>query len=305
LRFKRAIIVEVSVGDGRGNPIRFRWTRREQQGALLDVFSIGMDVIRNSESAMEPNDNSANPLVSIVTVCLNAERTIQGTIDSVLGQTYTHLDYIIVDGKSSDRTLEIVRECEARSQGRLRWISERDSGIYDAMNKGIALAKGTIVGIINSDDWYEPDAVQRVVESYRVHGAGVHYGILRVLDHDQEIMLRLIHWRYLHREVVGHPAFFVTRDIYQRHGRFDLVYKIAADYDLMMRFIDKRVPFHQIDEILANFSQGGKSTSSVSVAVEEWARIRNKYGYLSRLQMYAQIVRRRVSCFLQRWNGSM
>jgi hypothetical protein len=172
------------------------------------------------------------------------------------------------------------------------------------MNKGIALAKGSIVGIINSDDWYELDAVQRVVESFRVHGSGVHYGILRVLDHDQEIMLTLIHWRYLHREVVGHPAFFVTRDVYQRHGIFDLGYRIAADYELMMRFIDKRVSFHQIDHILANFSQGGKSTAGVSIAVKEWACIRHKYGYLSRLQMYTQIVRRRAGYFLQRWNRS-
>jgi glycosyltransferase involved in cell wall biosynthesis len=254
---------------------------------------------------MEPIDNFTNPLVSIVTVCLNAERTIQRTIDSVLGQTYAHLEHIIIDGGSSDRTLDIVRESEARSQGRLRWISGRDAGIYDAMNKGVALAKGSIVGIINSDDWYEPDAVQRVVESCMVHGTGVHYGILRVLDRDQEVMLRLVHWRYLHRDVVGHPAFFVTRDVYLRHGVFDLNFRIAADYELMMRFIDKRVPFHQVNHVLANFSQGGESTKGVSVAVTEWAVIRNKYGHLSRPQMYAQIVRRRVSCFLQRWSGSM
>jgi glycosyltransferase involved in cell wall biosynthesis len=254
---------------------------------------------------MKANDNSTEPLVSIVTVCLNAEKTIQRTIDSVLGQTYAHVDYVIIDGGSSDRTLDILRESEARSQGRLRWISGKDAGIYDAMNKGIGLADGSIVGIINSDDWYEPETVQRVVDSYRMHGEGVHYGILRVLDHGQEVMLRLVHWRSLHRDVVGHPAFFVTRDVYQRHGVFDLGFKIAADYELMLRFIDKGVPFHQVDHVLANFSQGGESTTRVSVAVTEWAVIRNKYGYLSRSQMYAQIVRRRLSCFLQRWSGSM
>ena len=105
-----------------------------------------------------------NIKVSIITVCFNSEKTIRRTIESVLYQTYPNIEYIIVDGKSTDGTVDIVKEYLPAFQKRLRYVSERDKGIYDAMNKGIRLSAGDVIGIINSDDFYEPDAVENIVK---------------------------------------------------------------------------------------------------------------------------------------------
>ena len=102
--------------------------------------------------------------VSIITACFNSEKTIKTTIESVLHQTYSNIEYIIIDGKSSDSTIEIVKEYMPLFRGRLRYISEKDNGIYDAMNKGIRLSKGDVIGIINSDDFYELDAVENIIK---------------------------------------------------------------------------------------------------------------------------------------------
>ena len=104
-------------------------------------------------------------LFSIITVCYNSEKTIRRTIESVLNQTCQDYEYIIVDGKSTDKTLDIVKEYEARFADKLKYISEPDTGIYNAMNKGIALSDGSIIGIVNSDDWLQPDALE-IVKGY-------------------------------------------------------------------------------------------------------------------------------------------
>ena len=101
-----------------------------------------------------------NFLISVVTVCFNSERTISRTIESVLNQSYPIYEYLIVDGRSSDKTMDIVKEFEPLFNGKMKVISEADNGIYDAMNKGILMAKGKLIGILNSDDWYEPDTLE-------------------------------------------------------------------------------------------------------------------------------------------------
>jgi glycosyltransferase involved in cell wall biosynthesis len=242
------------------------------------------------------------PLVSIITVCRNSEKTIAKAIESVHGQTYPNIEYLIIDGASTDKTLEIVRTYELLFKDRMRVLSEKDNGIYDAMNKGITLAGGKIIGILNSDDWYEEHAVEDVVESFRVNGAGVYYGILRILEDGKEVMLKAVNSNYLFREVVGHPAYFIVSDVYERYGCFNLDFKIAADYELMMRLHDYHVPFFQINTILANFSQGGKSTTNVLRAMKEWAIIRRKYGYLTNLEMVVQVIKNRIGFVLQRWS---
>lgn len=103
--------------------------------------------------------------VSIVTVCYNSSKTIRKTFDSVLEQTYPEIEYLVIDGKSSDATVDIIKEYEPRFMGRMHWISEKDNGIYDAMNKGINMSTGELIGILNSDDYYEADAVNTMVLS--------------------------------------------------------------------------------------------------------------------------------------------
>lgn len=240
------------------------------------------------------------PPVSIITVCRNSEKTIAKTIESVLHQSYSHLEYLVIDGASTDGTIDIIKQYEPKFNGRMRWLSEKDGGIYDAMNKGVRLAKGTILGIINSDDWYEADAIQRVVNSYRKHGDAVYYGILRVMEDGKEAMLRLVNWQFMYREVVGHPAYFITKNIYNEHGLFRLDYKYAADYEFMMRLVHHKVPFVQINSILANFAQGGKSATHGVASYDEYLRIRHEYGYLTRKAMLLRIVRNKIGSMLEK-----
>lgn len=242
------------------------------------------------------------PLVSIITVSRNAEKTIAKTIESVLNQSYSNVEYIVIDGGSTDGTIDIVKRYEPKFKGRLRWISENDDGIYDAMNKGIGLARGDIVGLINSDDWYEPEAANLVVDSFREHGNAVYYGIIRVMEHEREVMLKAVNSRYLWREVVAHPAYFVARPIYLQHGVFRTEYKFAADYELMMRLVMKQVPFIQIDKVLATFSQGGESAMHGLETLEELIKIRYQYGYVTNKKMIYQILKNRVIYALRRMN---
>jgi glycosyltransferase involved in cell wall biosynthesis len=243
-----------------------------------------------------------NPLVSIITVCRNSEKTIAKTIESVFHQTYSCIEYLIIDGASTDGTLEIVKRYEPKFKGRMLWISEKDNGIYDAMNKGICLAKGTIIGIINSDDWYELNTIELVVNAYRTHGDAIYYGILRVLEDGKEVMLKVNNYQFLYRDVVGHPAYFVAKNVYQKHGLFRLDYKIAADFELLMRFIHHHVPFVQIDEIFANFNYGGESSIHESKTIEEYLKIRCEYGYLTRKALRFRLLRMKISSFLDRIN---
>ena len=118
--------------------------------------------------------------VSLVTVTFNSDQTLRDTIQSVLNQTYSDIEYIIIDGLSKDNTVDIIRKCEPQFQGRLKWISERDNGLYDAMNKGIRMSTGEIVGIINSDDFYHRrDIISRVVEAFRNEKTQTVYGDVR------------------------------------------------------------------------------------------------------------------------------
>ena len=197
--------------------------------------------------------------------------------------------------------MDIVQSFIPRFKGRLRWISEKDNGIYDAMNKGIRLAHGELVGILNSDDWYEPRTIERVRKTSREHGEAVYYGILRVMEDDKEYMLTAVNPQFLHQEVVGHPAFFVSRRLYEKHGNYSSEYTLASDYELMMRLLARQVPFVQIPEVLTNFTRGGKSTASVVKVLEEYARVRHAYGYLTKTAMWIQIMKHRVSYKIQDW----
>lgn len=213
-----------------------------------------------------------NGKVSIITVCKNSEATIRQTIESVLHQTYRKIEYILVDGQSTDRTLEIIRECQDISEGRIQYISEKDDGIYEAMNKGISRASGDIIGIINSDDWYEPDAVERVVNCFEETDAEAVYGEIWLLDKRGE---RDYHtWKSL---FPPHPSTFIRREIYQKYGMFDLQYQIASDRDLLLRFMAAGIHFEHIDAILANFRRTGISNQRILECTEETYEIDLKY----------------------------
>ena len=204
---------------------------------------------------------------TIITVSYNSENTIEKTIQSVLAQTYQDLEYLVIDGASTDHTIDIVKEYEPRFQGRLRFVSEPDNGIYDAMNKGIRMATGDIIGIVNSDDWLEPDALQIVDGCYKEHGNNENClccgwlnfqyndGTVQVLKTSNELLLSMSS-RY---EMAGirHPATFVPKAVYDRWGIFDESIKIMADTDLILRFLFNGVEFIYPDRVLSNMSDGG------------------------------------------------
>lgn len=211
-------------------------------------------------------------MVSIITPCLNSEKTIRQTVESVLQQTYEDIEYIIIDGKSSDRTLEIICEYVSSFQGRMQYISEQDNGIYDAMNKGIAQATGDIIGIINSDDWYERDAVEEIVKCFMNTDAEVVYGEEWILNENRQREYHTYHMGF-----PPHPGMFVRREAYQKYGMYDLKYQIASDWDLILRFMAGGVPFERIDRIVANYSKSGVSSVRSLACAKETYEIELKY----------------------------
>jgi glycosyltransferase involved in cell wall biosynthesis len=203
------------------------------------------------------------PLVTIITVVYNNDNYIAETINSVLAQSYNNIEYIIVDGGSTDRTLEIIRQYEAKID---YWISESDRGLYDAMNKGIALASGEIIGILNSDDLYFPDTVATVVKAYQKQQQPcVIYGnMLKFADNFTHTSLHqgnLTDSAFKTATIsINHPTCFVHQTLYKNFGGFQQEYEVGADRELMMRFHSQDVTFIHIEETLAKFRLGGTTS---------------------------------------------
>ncbi len=224
-------------------------------------------------------------LVSIITPCFNSEKTIEKTLACIEEQTYSNIEYIIIDGGSTDATLERIDSHRRQLPAQLRVISEKDGGIYDAMNKGIRLASGQLIGIVNSDDWYEPDTVWQAVSNYQGNPYEVIYGMQRTYLDGREKATVLYHHDFLPQQMITHPTCFVTKAAYEALGVFDTQYRSAADYDLMLRFYESRkVVFTPVMSVLSNFQLGGMSSSQKGV--RENARIRYRRGYMSRKRYY-------------------
>lgn len=218
--------------------------------------------------------------VSIITVCYNSAATIRRTIESVLQQTYRDIEYIIVDGASSDETLSIAKEYQGVFGERLKLISEPDKGIYDAMNKGIGLSSGILIGILNSDDFYEPMAVEYMVSSMTDEKYQILYGFMRCLKGGVECSIDRWSHKFLCDSMIGHPASFVTKAVYDDFGYFDTQYISVADYDFMLRMSKiSEVQFHPIDYLIANFSVGGMC--STRVAWLDLLKLRKNYKMIS------------------------
>jgi len=231
--------------------------------------------------------------ISVITVCLNSEKTIEKTFASVLAQRHRPLEYVVIDGVSTDGTLDILRDYEPKFQDAgvdFLYISEKDSGIYDAMNKGIKRTTGEIVGIINSDDWYEESCTQMVASTFEKYSPDLVYGTLRLLDDKNEIMtLRYNYVNLLKREILSegaqHPTVFVKKSIYEQFGYFSLDYKVAADYEFLVRCAKNGLILKALDEILANHQIGGISHTTPRLELlTEILNIQLTHGLLSKEQ---------------------
>ena len=195
--------------------------------------------------------------VSAVTVCYNSVKTIEQTIKSVLGQSYKNIEYIVIDGASTDGTVDIIRKYEKDIDC---WISEPDNGIYDAMNKGIVQATGDIIGFINSDDWYAENALSSMAEAFSSTDADIVYGKTWIVDHGGYCFLPNGNLEDMCFGLTfGHPSTYVRID-YLKKYMFDCSYKIAADYAFLLKMYLQGKKFHSIDVPIAYFRVGGCSS---------------------------------------------
>lgn len=219
-----------------------------------------------------------SPVISIVTVVYNASKTLEQTMLSVLNQQYPFKEYILIDGGSTDGSLEIIRKYASQLT---YWVSEPDKGIFDAMNKGIARAGGELIGIINADDWYEPDIFDEVVLRYLETGKNqVIHGMMRNFQQENFYNITGNSIRRLRYDMIQHPTCFVPRKLYENYGNFDENYKYSGDYDLVMRLVKNGVAFSFLEKVMVNFRLDGAS-SRPQADIEMW-RVRMKYGLVTK-----------------------
>lgn len=205
--------------------------------------------------------------LSVITVCRNAENTIEDTIRSLASQTYSNVEYVIVDGASTDKTTDIIRKYESVIS---KWVSEPDHGIYDAMNKGLAMVSGDVVGFLNADDVYaQPDILEVVARHLDSNEVDACFGDVVFVKDDLETIVRYYRSSGFAPEKLAygwmpaHPALYLKKALYEKYGNFRTDYQIAADYELVVRlFGANRIRYSYVPEVFVKMRIGGVSTRS-------------------------------------------
>lgn len=234
--------------------------------------------------------------ITIVTTTYNSASTLRDTMESVLAQTHKDIEYWVIDGGSEDDTLGLIKEYEPRFDGRMKWISEPDNGLYDALNKGISRATGDVVGILNSDDFYTSPTVLEQVAAGFSDGVDAVYGDIHfVRPSDLGKCVRYYSsklfrpWALRFGFMPAHPSFYVRREVYERCGGYALDYKLAADYDMMVRLLYKekiRCKYLPVD--MVTMRTGGMSTKNVRnrlLLTKEDVKACRRYGLYSNFLM--------------------
>lgn len=219
--------------------------------------------------------------VSIITVSFNSELTIERTINSVLSQKDVDIEYIIIDGASTDSTFEIIKRYTLLNPKTIKSVSEKDNGIYDAMNKGIKLSTGDIIGILNSDDYYAHNSVLMNVHSvFKNKNSDACFGNILYIKNNKPYRL----WKagkarsFINGWMPPHPTLFIKKEIYDKYGYFSLDCGTAADYELMLRFFEKRnISSTWLNEIFVNMSIGGASNATFLSRIK--AHKKDKYAW--------------------------
>lgn len=205
-----------------------------------------------------------NPKVSIITTTYNDKENLKKIIAQVKNQDYANMEYVIVDGGSTDGTLEVIAEAEEYFGSRLKWISEKDKGIYDAINKGIRLSTGDILGCC-FDQYAGPDVISKMVAIMEKEGTDGVHGDLYYMEGDKVV-------RYWHQGqgnirfgwMPGHPTLYLRKSVYDKYGLYKTDYRISADYEFMIRILkDDKVKLSYLPEVLIYMSHGGTSTNSL------------------------------------------
>lgn len=213
--------------------------------------------------------------ISIITASYNSGATLRDTLESILAQTYKNYEVVIIDGGSSDNTKQIVDEYLPKFEGRLKWYTGKDRGLYDAMNKGICRATGDVVGILNSDDFYAgPDVLTSIAE-----GCKEVYAVYGDLDFvDQNDTTRIVRQWHGSQHTPGafrkgwhpaHPTFYARKECYEHFGGFDISFDVSADFELMLRFLEKgNLSSRYIPMTFVKMRMGGESTGSIGKIIQ-------------------------------------
>lgn len=237
-------------------------------------------------------------LFTIITVCFNSEKTIERTIQSVLNQTCRDYEYIIVDGASTDKTMEIVRKYEPLFEGRMHWISEKDRGIYDAMNKGIRKASGELIGIVNSDDYYEKDALAIMKGIYTGYEYSILYGAVRAVEDGREKMVYIKSHEFIEKDMITHPSCFISKKLYDTFGTYSLEYPYSADYEFMLRIRkEKAIQYFKTYDIITNFTSGG--VSDTRKGYRDTMKLLYHYHLIGKKRYYYEMIKVRLAMMIR------
>lgn len=218
-----------------------------------------------------------SPLVTVITIVRNGGSTIERTIRSVLEQTYKNIEYIIIDGGSRDNTIDVVK----KYQDKVAYcLSEPDKGIADGFNKGIFYSSGELIGIINSDDWYNKNSIELVVNKYKIFGEKIFHGNNQrwTLKMEKDYVFTANDGRILNRMTINHPTVFVPKTIYEEIGLFRLDFEVAMDYEWLRRAKLSGKDFYYLDSILTNMAPGGLSDKKWLKGYFENAKARRLQG---------------------------
>lgn len=232
---------------------------------------------------LKKKSTTNQPLMSVVTVVHNMQDTLEQTMMSVFNQTYNNIEYIIIDGASTDNTLEVIQKYEDKID---YWVSEKDDGVYNAMNKALPLCHGEYISFLNADDWYKENTIEEVVKSIQKESPTYIFGNTDLYNEntfwytDKE---RLAQYKF--NTPFGHQALFVKRDYCLQHP-FNTQYKLLADYDFILYLIENKLPYSYIDKSLVCYRTGGLSSlhdftqEKFLIVSEHFGRVRAIYSYL-------------------------
>lgn len=239
-------------------------------------------------SVCRTGDGGFGVRISVITVAYNSQQGIGKTIESVLNQTYDDIEYLIIDGKSRDRTVETAESYRKAFEERgitYRILSEPDGGIYDAMNKGIRMARGDVIGLLNSEDTYEPEALQTVAETFERTGCELMFANIRIHKPEGSSFVKKARLRrFQTSRDWNHPTTFVRAEVYKENPFRNLGIHDDYGFFLQMRRQNRRIV--TVDRVLANFKMGGASNRKSLKAA--WTRIRDRYRYCYRVNGYSR-----------------
>lgn len=251
------------------------------------------------------------PKISIITPTYNSEKTLDRTIKALLDQTFSDFEYIVIDGASKDGTVAKIESfipAFEKKGVKVTIVSEPDKGVYDAMNKGVSLAKGLLVGITNSDDWYEDNALEvmwaKFTDGTVDQSNCMLYGIERQWKDDKVYQVHRKGADFVGEGTLPHATFFVAKEVYNKYGAFDLSIRVLADYDFYCRALRDGAKLYGIDVVISNFRLGGISSSYFDY-YEDFHSLQLKYGFITD-KRYKEIkfvlkIKKIVNKVLKRW----